>query len=490
MANRYEQSWVFRGDQDQENIGDATFVGMDQKTNDPAAMQPGYCRLLQNARINNGSLVTRNGMFPPVSFNNVSYGTIYGAGIFSDPNSLEYLLLVVSNGVWALRVGCDPTFIGFGSGIPNVSAACQCIQAFGNVILFLGSTINPLYWTGNFSGTFDALPLPSIDENQIPPSNTATYAYSRLWIPWGKSNLAASNIGIFYQYDPNFGALNIDDGRDDNLVTTVPWLDQSLVCFKTQSVYALQNVAGDLGTPTPPSTTVDLTGLPNLQPLIQGIGLVGKRAWCYVGTDIWFMSQQGVYSIQQKVQASPQISSIPISDQIKNTINQINWDNASGIVAALRKERVYFAVPLGNSTRNNILIVFNLVNNAWESIDTFDATQGFCPDELYTTDYIGDRRLFAIDYVLGIVLLLEEGQTDIYYTSAAASPSGVNERQIQFQFVSRGYTGPGDRNNFKRLSANIATFNPDFTITATTDSEALAVTVFPPGNMNNSPVQT
>lgn len=473
MANRYEQSWVFRGDQDQENIGDASFAGIDQKTDDPADMQPGFVRFLQNARINNGSLVTRNGMFPVSSFNNVSYGKIYGAGIFSDPNSLEYLMIVVNNGVWALRVGQDPTFIGFSGGI-TINSSCLITQAFSTVQLWRGSTLNPLYWNGDFSGTFGAIPAPISPEIQIPPSNTGTYAYNRVWIPWGKSNLAASNLGIFYQYDPIFGNLNVDSGRDDNLITTTPWLDNSLVCFKQQSLYSLQNVAGDLGAPTPPATTVDLSGLPNLQPLIQGIGIVGKRAFCYVGTDIWFMSSQGVYSLTQKVQASPQVSSVPISDPLKTTIAMINWNASSGIVAATRKERVYFAVPLGNDTRNNALLVYNLVNSSWESVDTFDSTQAFHADELYVTDYLGDRRIFAIDFNQGIILLLEEGPTDIYYSNPANAPSGVNERQIQFQIITRGYSGPGDRNQFKRLSANIATFNPSVTISSNTDSDAQA----------------
>lgn len=472
MANRYEQSWVFRGDQDQENIGDAQFVGMDQKTDDPAGMQPGYCRLLQNARINNGSLVTRNGMFPTASFNGISFGTIYGFGIYSDPASLEYLLVAVGNGVWFLRNGCDPTFIGLASG-STISMPCIIIQAFSNLILFQGPAVSPLYWSGNFTGTFGQIPLPTSPMVQIPPASTATYAYSRLWVPNSKSNLAASNLGLFYQYDPVFGSFTIDSGRDDNLITLWPWLDNSLLCMKFQSVYLLANVAGDLGTPVAGSSTSDVAGLPQLQPLIQGIGICGKRALCNVGTDVWFMSQQGVYTVQQKVAQSPSVSSVPVSDMIKTTVGMINWNAGSGIVAACRRERVYFAIPLGNSTRNNALIVYNLVNQAWESVDTFDATHNFCIDEMYITDFNSDRRVFAIDKMAGIILMLEEGPTDIYYTSDAADPTGMNESQIQFLMVSRGYTGPGERNNFKRLSVNMATFNPNFTVSATTDSIAV-----------------
>lgn len=471
MANRYEESYAFQGDQNQENIGDATFVGIDQKTDDPGAMQPGFCRNLQNARINNGSLVTRDGMVPLASFNQSISAPIYGVGIFSDPASLEYMLIAVGNGVWALRNGQIPQFISVGSVVIN--APVQLIQSFGNVTMFRGSTMAPLYWNGNLiNGLFQSLPTPTVPNTQIPNGAIGTYAYSRLWVPYGKSKLAASNIGIFYQYDPIFGSLNIDSGRDDNLVVTVPWIDNHLICGKAQSVYLLSNAAGDLGAPPAGSSVIDTAGLPSLQCLISGVGFCGPRAYTNVGTDIWFMSQQGVYSVSQKIAQSPQVSSVPISDYIKPTIAQINWNAGSGIVAVTRKERVYFAVPIGNDTRNNSLIVYNLVTNAWESVDTFDPTQNFHIDDLYLTDYLGDRRIFAVDRVAGIVLMLEEGPTELYYTSVAnavAAGKSTNERQIQFNMLSRGLSGSGDRSNFKRTSINMATWNSNISVSLQTN---------------------
>jgi hypothetical protein len=237
--------------------------------------------------------------------------------------------------------------------------------------------------------------------------------------------------------------------------------------MKAQSIYLLANAAGDLGAPPAGSSVIDTAGLPSLQCLVNGVGICGPRAYTNVGTDIWFMSQQGVYSVSQKIAQSPQVSSVPISDYIKPTIGQINWNAGSGIVAVTRKERVYFAVPIGNDTRNNSLIVYNLVNNAWESVDTFDPTQNFHIDDLYLTDYLGDRRIFAVDRVAGIVLMIEEGPTELYYTSVANAVSAgqsTNERQIQFNMLSRGLYGSGDRSNFKRTSVNLATWNANVSI--------------------------
>jgi hypothetical protein len=466
--NRYELSYTFQGDQNQEDVGDSAFIGMDQKTDDIGAIAPRYCRLLQNARLNNGSLMTRDGLFALGDMNIISYGTIYGLGIFSDPNSLEYLLIAVSNGVWAVRHGTYPIFIPM-QGTVTISGPVQMVQQFGVVTMFMGALLPNMYWNGDLTPTSFG-PYPPATYPNVPMQSgvTGTYAFSRLWVPYGKSNLAASSLGVFYQYDPIFGSLNIDSGRDDNLVAVTPWTNNQMVCMKSQSIYILSNAAGDLGMPPAGSSTIDTSGLPSLQCLASGIGLCGKRAFTYVGTDIWFMSQQGVYSLVQQISQSAQVNSVPMSDMIKPTIAQINWQYGSGISAATRKERVYFAVPLGNSKRNNTLLVYNLVNSAWESIDTFDATQNFCPDDLYVTDYLGDRRIFAIDMVAGIVAMLEEGGSDIYYTNPANAPGGINERPIQFVFQSRGVSGSGDRSNFKRLSTNMATIDPNLTITVTT----------------------
>jgi hypothetical protein len=108
--------------------------------------------------------------------------------------------------------------------------------------------------------------------------------------------------------------------------------------------------------------------------------------------------------------------------------------------------------------------VFNLVTNAWESIDTF-GDPDFRVDDLIQTNYLGERRIFAIDRQQSLILVLEQGKSDLMGDSIQY------EHQIQFAVMTRGYAGPGPRNNFPRVGIDIASWNPDFSIEAFVDGE-------------------
>jgi hypothetical protein len=193
-----------------------------------------------------------------------------------------------------------------------------------------------------------------------------------------------------------------------------------------------------------------------------------------------FMDASGVYAISQELVNSPQVQALPLSDSIKPVFNGINWTFAAGIVAASRRERVYFAVPLRNASRNNSLLVYNLVLGAWESIDTFDDPD-FRIDRLIKMFYNGEPRLFAVDMVQGLIILLEQGKTDILGSTTA------HERQIQTGFLSRGYAGrPGSlwaptypygapRSRFERLQVDVETWNPSFTVEGYADGSDVKV---------------
>jgi hypothetical protein len=278
----------------------------------------------------------------------------------------------------------------------------------------------------------------------FPNADTAEYYANRLLVPYSKDNIAVSDILDYTEYDEQLDDFQINSGQADGLVRVFPWLNSMVIVFKSHSIFRISNVSGDL------SQT-------SLSQISSSRGLVGRRAVVDIGGDIMFLDWSGVYAISQELVNTPQVQSLPISDPIKPVINGINWTYGAGIVAAARRERVYFAVPLRNASRNNSLIIYNLILNAWESIDTFDDPD-FRIDRLVKMTYNGERRLFAVDMLQGLVLLLEQGKTDIMGSTTA------HERQIQTAVLSRGYTGPGPRNRFERLQLDVATWHPSFTV--------------------------
>ena len=442
---------VWPNDQAISPTGDTAFVGMDLKTEDPAKLLTGWYQEGYNLRLENGGMASRKGVIAPGAYNAVSYGQIYGVGLFSDPDGLEWLVLAVANGVWFARDGETPKFLPMATVI---NYPVEFSQAFNILYLWRGANQTPLRWKGDWSVYWEELPNPSTgtppDSTRYPVPNavTAETFANRMLVPHDRDSVAVSDIGSdSYQWAVNDFRINF--GEADALVRVFPWVQETVLFFKQHSVFQLANVMGDL------SQVI-------LQKLPGQLGLCGLKAVTAVAGDILFLDTSGAYKIMQVFEGSPQASSLPISDQIKPLINSINWNAAAGIRTENRRERVYFAVPLMNATRNNVLLVYNLISASWESIDTFDDPD-IRIDDLIKTNYIGERRIFGIDRVKGLVLLLEQGRTDLL------GPSGDFEKQIQFGVLTRGYLGVGPRNAFPRVGFDVSTWNPSFTIDAFVD---------------------
>jgi hypothetical protein len=446
-----------QGEEQLAVVGDNQFLGLDMKTPDPTAIKPGYYPEAYNVRSENGGLQSRLGSIAPGTFNTVSYGTIYGEGTYSDPFGLEWQVFGVSSGAWFVADGVFPRFIPY---VFVCDFPVEFVQAFDVLFLFMGADYQELVWHGDWNVFWQNLPAPTPPRVTIPPADTGEYYANRLLVPYGKDRIAVSDILDYTEYDEQLDDFQVNTGQADELIRIFPWLNSMVIVFKSHSIFKISNVTGDL------SQT-------SLAQISSSRGLVGRRAVVDIGGDILFMDYSGVYAISQELVNTPQVQALPISDPIKPIINGINWTFGTGIVSAARRERVYFAIPLRNASRNNSLIVYNLILNSWESIDTFDDPD-FRIDRLVKMNFNSERRLFAVDMLQGLVMLLEQGKTDILGRTTA------HERQIQTALLSRGYAGPGPRNRFERLQVDVATWNPSFTVEGYvdgSDSKALSKTV-------------
>src|SRR5437868_2123186 len=419
---------------------------MDMKTPDPGQMKEGTYREGYNCRIENGGLASRKGTLYPGAYNFVQYNQIYGAGIFSDPNCLEWICVAVASGVWFTRDGEAPRFIPL---TETIDYPIEFVQAFEKLFMFRGPDLPPLLWSGNWAIYWEIFPLPAAGRSTIPNAYTAEFVANRLIVPYAKDRVAVSDIGDYIEYDLVFNDFQINSGQSDKLVRVFPWIKNQVLMFKEHSIFAVSNVSGDLS-----QTTLDQ--------ISNNIGLCGRHAVVQVGNDVFFMDTGGVRMISQIFENSPQVLALPISDSIKPIIDSINWNAGDTIHAQSRRERIYFAVPLKNATRPNALIVFNLVSQSWESIDTF-GDPDFRIDALAKAQYNTERRIFAIDKIKGLIILLEQGRTEII---------GLNsdhEWQVQMEVMTRGYLGSGQRTNFRRVEIDTATWNPSFSVDAFTD---------------------
>jgi len=173
--------------------GDTAFVGLDLKTQDPAQLLTGWYQEGYNARIENGGLASRKGCIAPGAFNYISYGQIYGVGIYSDPNGLEYLAIAVNAGVWFTYDGGQAEMVPMADAI---NYPVEFNQAFNNFYMWRGPNMTPLVWGGDFSVYWQELPGPGVDTTRkvMPNAYTAETFANRILTPHDRDGMAISDI--------------------------------------------------------------------------------------------------------------------------------------------------------------------------------------------------------------------------------------------------------------------------------------------------------
>lgn len=152
-------------------------------------------------------------------------------------------------------------------------------------------------------------------------------------------------------------SFRIGAGDGDPIVAIASMQQFTLAVLKRNSVWLVStNPAND--DPTDP--TAGFAAEQVTEGLAQGVGCVGRDAWCSYGNDLLFMSQDGVRSVQRMQAAAAQWQlSAPISQPIQPYIDRINQNYWHRIVAKKYAEFAFFFVPLDNSTTNNCVLVWN-----------------------------------------------------------------------------------------------------------------------------------
>lgn len=218
-------------------------------------------------------------------------------------------------------------------------------------------------------------------------------------------------------------------GDGDPIVAVASMQDFSLAVLKRNSIWLITtDPAADS------SATAGFTASQVTKGITQGLGCVGRDAWCSYGNDVLFMAQDGVRSVQRMQAAAGQWQlSAPISQPIQPLIDRINrgaWDK---ICAIKYQELALFFVPLDNATSNNAVLVWNGRLGKW--MGTWTNWTGLCCEQ---TRFLGTPRLVFGDNA-GLVNLWKDnlatnGVTDdaTYLDNGAYYPTQVWTKSYQF----------------------------------------------------------
>jgi len=180
--------------------------------------------------------------------------------------------------------------------------------------------------------------------------------------PKGKLGIWTSNQRFLVfntAANPNFGYMSdagdpqtfgdapfaFGDGEDSGVTGAVEFTDGEVAVLTDKSLYTW-----NISNTTSANWTVKK---------VADVGCVAQRTVKQIGTDVLFLSSDGVRSIFQSAQDKKRGDSLPLTFPIKDWVARINWAFADKAIAWVWNDLYHLAVPIDNSEFNNYTFVFS-----------------------------------------------------------------------------------------------------------------------------------
>tara|TARA_X000001382_G_scaffold8143_1_gene5925 strand:+ start:3292 stop:5541 length:2250 start_codon:yes stop_codon:yes gene_type:complete len=205
--------------------------------------------------------------------------------------------------------------------------------------------------------------------------------------------LIASDILDSNTYDQIFASLRFNAGASDFTVGIKSFTEDSFLVFNKNSIHRVSN-------------TTNISQISS-QILTDEIGCLARDTITQVGKNIFFLSDNGVYSLEFFDEYNLRGTQTPLSEPIQSTMDRINPNISKNSVAAYFDNRYYIAVPLDSEDGtaaefNNALLVYNFLTNQWESIDTINSSPPFEYTNLFVSGLGSSRGLYCVNTDGGI----------------------------------------------------------------------------------------
>lgn len=348
---------------------------------EPFYLQPNQIFYLKNANLDTlGKRQKRNGVY---SLGGPAASSPQGMGSWVTDDQKRYLV-----GVWDhvpyLSEG-DFTWASAGAGTCSLPGNSMYGIVQGRGFFYTGSATlssSALFihgtepWTGTTLPPLWIIPESGTETCQASyPARAVTWWQGRLWLgnlscpDFGPDTVMWSDILDGVTIDPT-NNIEIDPDRGDEIVAIVPTRasDPRLYIFKRNSIYALDVVWGS-GTFIPTTENSLDTTNSRVVLLSAKIGCVAPKTITYGSgsgrSDIFFLSRDGLRSLQRVEQDVAGGAGEAVSEPIKDVIDRINWSYAHKSVAAVWDNKLYLTIPVDGATELNLTVVFDLVTKTW-----------------------------------------------------------------------------------------------------------------------------
>jgi len=397
--------------------GDAGFVGLNSRDN-PSSLPAGVVSKSENYRFDRGVARPRKGLerLSTVEFSGTE---IYGSTTYVDVNGVETIVFVTGTELYKYTsVSGLSAPVAFPAGETiTTSDGCTLCQGMDKLFITRGHLKRPLMWDMALSIT--ALPTTTTAGHEFPNCTDLMY-YGNRFIAQGKyhsepnnirrrDSVCVSNYLDYTDWDV-LDSFTFNNGGNDEVIGVAPWTLNEFTVFMRNSIFYVNIGVGRYAT----GDALDATCF--IKTLVTDIGCIAKKSIVQANGGVIFLSDYGVYMMNPTQVGSNESMRLltnaqPMSAPVDDIILRINKTYAHRAVAAYWNNRYYLAVPIDNSQKNNVVLVYNFILNAWESVDTYPAAIDIFNFAIAKLDT--QRRLFIIDSNEGL-FLTEELEYDEY----------------------------------------------------------------------------
>jgi hypothetical protein len=147
--------------------------------------------------------------------------------------------------------------------------------------------------------------------------------------------------------------VNGDDG--DQITAIVPYYKNRIIVFKKRRVFQVD-------IPNDATSAADWI----VSIISNNTGCVATGTAVQVSSDILFLSDNGIRSLVRSVADDFSSVGIPISEIVKDVIQDINTDAIRVATAIYYDNRYFLAIPTGSNDYNDTLLVYNTALGAFE----------------------------------------------------------------------------------------------------------------------------
>lgn len=340
-------------------------------------------------------------------------------GTFSKPNGTNVTVTVTTTWPHGYSIGEEVSFYSFDNNaepINNNYVIATVPSATTFTFLYTGASTTqhsatacfvqkgkpPLFWDGTTPINIIPQTKPAFmvgdaaftsGECSVPPGDFGLQFQNRLVVAYKRNKLAVSDILDYRTFDLTLNNFTINTGLNDTLVGVLPWVQDQFLVFMQKSIYICYIETSNFAVGSAPGANSSITVV------TTELGGLARRSIVSAGQFVFFLSNRGINMLTPQLDLKLIGNTKTLSDSINDWIERINYNFVAQSCAAYFNNRLWVSLPIDNAQSNSHLFVWNMLNEAWESIDTYQPVEAgttMGADELQIAQFKAAKQLFII----------------------------------------------------------------------------------------------